>query len=92
MALSLVPISQLCSILAGPGERGEVLDPLWAAPEQKALLADLHPHSGGSAELLHAGPRQRGLPHHDGAAGRDGVRHGCAEAAPLRPHREEPGE
>lgn len=79
----LVHISQLCSILAGPGERGEVLDPFWTAPEQEALLADLHPYSGGSAELLHAGPWQCGFAHHDGTTGRDGVCHGCAEAAPL---------
>lgn len=65
----LVPISQLGSILAGPGECGEVLDPLWAAPEQEALLADLYPYSRGSAELLHAGPWQCGLSHHDGTPG-----------------------
>lgn len=85
VSLPIMPVSQLCCILAGPGQCGEVLDPLWSAPEQEALLADLHPHSGGPAELLDAGPRQCGLAHHDSAAGRDGVCHRGAETAPLRP-------
>lgn len=52
----------------------------------------LHPHSGGPARLLHEGPRQRGLTHHDGAAEQAGVRHRCPEAPAVRPHRPQPWE
>ena len=76
----------------GAGQCGEVADAVRPAADQEALPADLHPHAGGPAQLLHAGPRQRGLAYHDGPAGRDGVCHGRAQAAVVRPHREESGE
>lgn len=69
----------------GPGacKRGEGADVIWPAPDQKALPVDLHPHFGGTEVLLHAGPGQRGLPHHDGAAGGDGIRHSRPKTAPV---------
>lgn len=52
---------------SGAGKCGEVLDPLWSALKQEALPADLHPHPGSPAQLLHAGPGQRGFLNYDGA-------------------------
>lgn len=76
------------SVATPPGSRqcGEITDIVWPAPYQKALPADIHPHPGGTAVLLHARPGQRGLPHHDGTAGGDGVRHRCPQTAPVWPH------
>lgn len=76
----------------GPCKRGKVPDVVRPATDQKALLVDLHSHAGGPALLLHARPRQRGLPHHDCSAGGDGVRHRCPQTAPVWPHRQKPGE
>lgn len=71
------------SYVPGAGKRGEGSDVIRPAPDQKALLVELHPHFGGTEVLLHARPGQRGLPHHDGAAGGDGIRHSRPKTAPV---------
>lgn len=63
----------------GAGEwaaaRGEGPEALRPTHQQQGVFADLHPHPGATAQLLHAGPWQRGLAHHDRPAGPPGVRH-----------------
>lgn len=51
----------VCALTTVSGERGEGATSLQPAAEQQDVPADLHPHAGGSALLLHEGPRERGL-------------------------------
>lgn len=86
-------VSAITSIHSPPGprQRGEGPDTVWPDADQEALPADLHPHPWGAAVLLNARPGQRGLPHHDGTAGGDGVCYRRPQTAPVWPHRQKPG-
>lgn len=76
---------------SGTRQCGEGPDVVWPATHQKALSVDLHSHIGSTEVLLYARQGQRGLPHHDSTARRDGVCHRCPQTAPVWPHWQKPG-
>lgn len=63
-----------------PGAGREGAQAFWPAHKQQGLPALFHSYPGGAAGVLHEGPRQRSLPHHDSAAEQVRVRHRCPEA------------
>lgn len=63
-----------------PGAGGEGTQALWPAHQQQGVPAVFYSDPGGPAGVLHEGPWQRRLAHHDGAAEQVGVRHRCPEA------------
>lgn len=76
---------------SGTRQCGEGPDAVWPATHQEALSVDLHSHTGSAEVLLYARQGQRGLPHHDSTARRDGVCHRCPQTAPVWPHWQKPG-
>lgn len=85
------PSSPLSPSPSGTRQCGEGPDVVWPATHQKALSVDLHSHIGSTEVLFYARQGQRGLPHHDSTARRDGVCHRCPQTAPVWPHWQKPG-
>lgn len=74
------------------GASGEGAEAVRPAHQQQGLPAVFYSHSGGPAWLLHEGPWQRGLTHHDSVAEQVGVCHWCPQTPAVWPYRPQPWE
>lgn len=96
MSVCIFVCVQPCVTRAGSwewtGERGESLEAVCSAGEQQGFPADIHPHTGDAALLLHARPWLRRLAHHDLSARTVGICHRHPQTPALGPHRAQPGE